>query len=339
MILDDPELFLHHVDFDLRRVFFVKASQDLIDARKSHNFDDIEPRYAFDLESLLEEGNDHDFQPLHFLFMTDFCGSTLLANALGKLTGVSCFYEVRAFAGLAMRKRLLDRNLVARSKGAAGIADWQRVLRLVLFAMSRSGRGDNVIIKEWPPSNYIISDILRCHAGIRAIFIYSDIEDYLNAIFRRHWRREFARRRMVVEFVETELWPTIHEGKESFSDSKVAAAHWFLQQQAFLRIDQAVLPAIRSLHNCELFNHPIETLAAVARHFGIDNRPEEVAGAFAAVSKRHSKSRETPYSMGDRHKEMDLVAKNYKAEIAEGVAQAKMWREAYPIPERLPCRL
>ncbi len=97
MILDDPEFFLHHVDFDQRLVFFVKASQDLIDVRKSHNFDDIEPRYTFDLDSLLEEGNDRDFQPLHFLFMTDFCGSILLANALGKLRGVSCFYEVREF--------------------------------------------------------------------------------------------------------------------------------------------------------------------------------------------------------------------------------------------------
>ena len=339
MILDDPELFLHHVDFDQRLVFFVKASQDLIDGRKSHNFNDIEPKYTIDLDSLLEEGTDRDFKPPHFLFMTDFCGSTLPANALGQLRGVSCFYEVRAFVGLAMQKRLLDRNLVARSRGAAGLEDWQRALRLVLYAMSRSRGDDTVLVKEWPPTNYIISDVLRCHPDIRAIFLYSDIEEYLNAIFRRHWRREFTRRRTVVELVETDLWPTVDEGKESFSDSKVAAAHWFLQQQAFLRIDQAVLPAIRSLHNWELLHHPVETVAAVAKHFGINVRPEETAEAFASVSEKHSKSREKPYSMSERQNEVELVAENYRAEIAEGVAQAKMWREAYPIPERLPCGL
>ena len=80
-----------------------KPVKTLSTARKSHNFNDIEPKYTFDLDSLLEEGTDRDFKPPHFLFMTDFCGSTLLANALGKLRGVSCLYEVRAFVGLAIR--------------------------------------------------------------------------------------------------------------------------------------------------------------------------------------------------------------------------------------------
>jgi hypothetical protein len=339
MILDDPQIFLHHVDFDQRLVHFVKVSQDLIDAQNAHNFDDIEPKYTFDLDRLLEDGNRRDFRPPRFLFMTDFCGSTLLANALGKLRRVTCLYEVRAFAGLAIRKRLLDRNMVARSTGAADIEDWQRVLRLVIFAMSRSGRGDTVIVKEWPPTNYIISDILRCHENVRAIFLYSDIEDYLNAIFRRHWRREFTRRRIVTELAETDLWPMIHESKHSFSDGKIAAAHWFVQQQAFLRIDQAVLSKIRSLHNSEFYNHSAETLAAVACHFGIDIRPEEATGAFASVSNRHSKSREKPYSMIDQKKEVELVAQNYQREITEAVAQAKIWLEVYPIPQRLPWRL
>jgi hypothetical protein len=339
MILDDPQIFLHHVDFDQRLVRFVKVSQNLIDARNAHNFDDIEPKYTFDLDRLLEDGNRGDFKPPHFLFMTDFCGSTLLANALGKLRRVSCLYEVRAFAGLAIRKRLLDRNNVARSTRAADIEDWQRVLRLVIFTMSRSVRGDTVMVKEWPPTNYIISDILRCHENIRGIFFYSDIEDYLNAIFRRHWRREFTRRRMVTELVETDLWPMIHEGKHSFSDGKIAAAHWFVQQQAFLRVDQVVLSKIRSLHNAEFYNRPVETLAAVACHFGIDIRPEEAAGAFASVSNRHSKNREKPYSMTDQKKEAELVAQNYQGEITEAVAQTKIWLQAHPIPQRLPSRL
>ena len=339
MILDDPQIFLHHVDFNQRLVFFVKASQDDIDSREIHDFYDIEPKYPFSLDRLMDDADCRNLKPLHFLFMTDFCGSTLLANALGRLKRVSCLNEVRAFAGLATYKRLLDRNMVARFKGAAGEEDWQRVLRLVTFAMSRSCRGDTVIIKEWTPTNYIISDILRCHEHIRAIFLYSDLEDYLNAIFRQHWRREFTRRRMVIEFLETDLWPMVHEGKATLSDSRIAAAHWFLQQQAFLRIDQTVLSGIRSLHNSELYNHPVETVAAVARHFGMDISMEEATEAFAAVSKQHSKRVDKPYSMGDRQKEMELVAQNYQAEIAEGVAQARIWLQAYPLPQPLPCRL
>jgi hypothetical protein len=271
--------------------------------------------------------------------MTDFCGSTLLANALGRLRGVRCLNEVQAFVGLAIYRRLLDRNMVARFKGAAGFEDWQRILRLVMFAMSRSRKGNTVIIKEWPPTNYIISDVLRCHENIRAIFLYADLEDYLNAIFRQDWRRDFTRRRVVIEFLESDLWPKLHKGKAKFSDSKIAAAHWFLQQQAFLRIDQSVLPRIRSLHNCELYNHPVETVAAVAKHFGIDAEPAEVREAFASVSKRHSKNRDKPYSLRDRKKEIELAARDHQAEIAEGIAQAKTWIKAYPVPQRLPCGL
>ena len=339
MILDDPHVFLHHVDFEQRLVFLVRVSQDLIDTRKAHNFDDVEPKYPFILDSLLEEADCRELKPLHFLFMTDFCGSTLLANALRKFRGVTCLNEVRAFAGLAIRKRLLDRNLVTGPHSAAGVEDWQRVLRLVILAMSRSSRGDTVIVKEWPPANYIISDILRCHEHIRAIFLYSDLEEYLNAVFRRYWRREFTRRRMTTEFLETDLWPMLHEGKEAFSDGKIAAAHWFLQQQSFLGIDPGVLPGIRSLHNSELYDRPVETVMAVARHFGIDITHEEAAEAFASVSTTHSKSRDQLYSMGDRQKDMELIAQTYQAEIAEGVAQARTWQEISPIPRRLPCRL
>ena len=229
--------------------------------------------------------------------------------------------------------------MVARSRGAAGLEDWQRASTLGPLCMSRSRSSDDtVLIKEWPPTNYIISDILRCHRTIRAIFLYSDIEEYLNAIFRRHLAPRVTRRRTVVEFVETDLWPTVDEGKESFSDSKSLRHIGFFSSRRFFA---SIRPCYRPFVLCITGSSqpPVETVAAVARHFGIDVRPEETAEAFASVSERHSKSREKPYSMGDRQKEVELVAENYRAEIAEGVAQAKMWREAYPIPERLPCRL
>jgi hypothetical protein len=131
----------------------------------------------------------------------------------------------------------------------------------------------------------------------------------------------------------------IDQAKHSLSDGKIAAAHWFVQQQAFLHIDQAVLPAIRSLHSSEFYDHPAETVAAIARHFGIDIRPDEAAAAFSSVSNRHSKSRDRPYSMAHREKEMELVAQTCRREITEALTQAKVWLEAYPIPQRLPWSL
>lgn len=336
MILDDPQLFLHHVNFTRRVGVFVKVSQELIDERIAHDFDHIEPKHIFDLDRLLEEGCHWNYRPPHFLFMTDFCGSTLAANALAALRGVRCLYEVRAFAALAIHRRILDRN----KPNTAAIEDWQRVLRLAIGIISRSGGGaDTLLLKEWPPTNYIISDILRSHDDIKAIFLYSGLEDYLNAVFRQHWRRNFTRQRVVTEFAETDLWPMIDAGKHSFSDGQIAAAHWFLQQQAFLRIDEAVLPRVRSLHNSEIYDHPAATLAAMARHFGIETGQDEAERAFASVSNRHSKNREKPYSMAERNRELELAAQSHHREITGAVAQARIWLDAYPIPQRLPWSL
>lgn len=340
MILDDPEMFLHHVDFSRRVAVFVKVTRRLIERHNAHNFDDIEPKYTAGLDQLLPHACVQRFPPPHFLFMTDFCGSTLLANGLRVLRGVNCLYEVRAFANLAIHKRALDRNTGAGPAAAAAIEDWQCVLQMVIAAMARtSDHGDTLIVKEWPPTNYIISDILRCDERIRAIFLYSGLEDYLNAVFRRSWRREFTRRRVVTELVETDLWPAIDENKRLFSDGKIAAAHWLVQQQAFLGLEDALLPRIHSLHSSEWYARPVETLTAIAMHFGIVIEPEEAALAFASVSGRHSKDREKPYGMTHRLREMELTARNHRQEIADAIAEAKIWMEAYRIPAGLPSNL
>ena len=338
MILDDPQMFLHHVDLDRRLVTFVKVGRDLLDGTNRHDFDDIQPKYVVDLESLLEAAARRDFRPPHFLFMTDFCGSTLLANALRKIEGVDCLFEVRAFADLAIRKRLLDRTPDSPAR-TADIEVWQRALQLVILSMAGTGRGNALIIKEWPPSNYIISDILHCHRDISAIFLYAGLDDYLNAVFRRRWRRDFTRRRLTGELVETDLWPMIHEHKRAFSDGAIAAAHWFVQLQMFLRIDPSASPAIRSVHNTEFYNHPAETLAAVARHFGMDMSPETASRAFASVSGRHSKSMDIPYSMADRNREAEEVARRHGREMALAVAQVDKWLDVCPIPQPLPWAL
>jgi hypothetical protein len=331
-------MFLHHVDFDRRLVTFVKVGRELLDATNRHTFDDIEPKYGVDLESLLEAAARRDFRPPHFLFMTDFCGSTLLANALRKIDGIDCLFEVRAFADLAIRKRLLDRA-PASPATTAGLDDWQRALRLVVLSMAGRSRRDALIVKEWPPTNYIISDILCCHGDISAIFLYSELEDYLNAVFRRRWRREFTRLRLVTELVETDLWPMIHEHKRSFSDGETAAAHWFVQQQMYLRIDPSGLPGIRSLNSAEFYHHPAETLAAVARHFGIDITREYAAAAFASVSDRHSKNMDIPYSIAERNRDVERTAQAHGREIAQALVQAEKWLAVCPVPQPLPWAL
>src|SRR5262249_35710816 len=147
-----------------------------IEEQNAHNFDELEPKYTIALDRLLEHDIVRAFRPPHFLFMTDFCGSTLFTPALRALGNVRCLYEIRAFAGFAMHKRSLAGSAAPGSGAADAIADWRRVLQMVIAATSRTcDRADTLIIKEWPPSNYIISEIMRSDDRIRAFFLYSDV--------------------------------------------------------------------------------------------------------------------------------------------------------------------
>jgi hypothetical protein len=337
-VIVDPQMLLHHVDFAGRRVAFVRAGPHVIADRNVHNFD-AEPKHWFHLDELTAAAHASAAEPLHFIFMTDFCGSTLLANALNVLGSVTCLYEVRAFAALAHDKRALDRSLALRSGGPRDAEDWRSALRLAIVTMARTGDGRVVIVKDWPPTNYIISEILRCDAAIRAVFLYSGLEDYLNAVFRRPWRRGFTRRRVLSDLLETDRWPMIDACKLAFTDAQIAAAHWFVAQQAFLGIDDDVLPAIRSLSSEALYSQPIETVAAVARHFGVALGLDEAAAAFASVAGVHSKARGQPYSIAARAEDVRSTADRYSAEISAAVAQATAWRGIYPVPAELPYRL
>jgi hypothetical protein len=340
MILDEPQLFIHDIDFDRRMAVFVKIGRSLIDERNAHNFDDLEPKYAFELDTLLAEDVRSDHEPGHFLFMTDFCGSTLLANALAKMPQVTCLQELRVFAGLALRKRLLDRGMCSSAKGAVALDEWRRVLRLVIGVVFRSARcGEVVLAKEWPPTNYIMSEILRSHEKAKGVFLYSGLEDYLNAIFRQPWRRDFTRRRVLTELVEIDRWPEIDAAKYSLSDGQIAATHWRIQQEAFLQVDHDVIHDIRSLHSADFFDNPVDAIVAVARHFGMKGGRQDATDAYAAVSDRHSKNMERRYSMFERRSEIATTTAAYRREITEAMAFADARLGADSMPRRLPASI
>jgi hypothetical protein len=336
-ILDDPAVVLHHVDFVRRVGVFAKVGRERFDALNAHSFDDISPRFAVGLDRLLDEAEGRDFAAPHFLFMTDFCGSTLVANSLRLIEGITCLYELRVFAALAMRKRILDRRPIEWAGVAAAREDWRRVLRLAVALTARHGPPDGqLIIKEWPLTNYIVSDILDLDTRIRAVFLYSDLEDYLNAVFRRPWRREFTRRRVVGDLIETDLWPTVDVDKSTLSDAGIAATHWFVQQQAFLAVAPGLSERVRSLHSAAVFERPVDSLAAIARHFQIATARESVATAFAAASRQHSKQAGRSYSVAERTREMTAVRRAHRREIDEGATQVGYWLRSYPIPSPLP---
>src|ERR1700733_7264534 len=88
-LLTDPTQFLYEFDFERGRARFVEVTRERCRTRMSRP-----SSYPMELLFSLLASEDRINQgpkPLpvsHYIFMTDFCGSTLLADALGCLEGI-----------------------------------------------------------------------------------------------------------------------------------------------------------------------------------------------------------------------------------------------------------
>jgi len=294
--------------------------------------------YAIPMEELFAYCESAAFggKPLHYLFMTDFCCSTLLARALGSLGGLCCYNEPRALVSLSNEKRRIDFSGGDRYR-------WRRALPVAVRLMSRTYRPDETaLVKEQPLTNYIIEDLLAVSRGGRAIFLYSTLVDYLGAVCRQERRRQYVRHRMQHDFHETRLFEAIAGiDKRSLEDVQLAALHWLTQMYQFLRV-QACLPgeAICTLRSDIFLQDPVGVLEKAADYYGIDPAPGDIHAVVAGeLFRQHSKQAGRVFDAGARQQQVAQAATQHAAEIAAGLEWAGHILERQPVPDTLPAAL
>ena len=208
-------------------------------------------------------------KPVHFVWMTDFCTSTLYARALHAIDGFYVYNENMIFAALAQAKRAI--NFGAAPLGSANLsdADWQKLLRIALFFQAKPFRaGDTVVVKEWPLSNFILPDILAADERAKGIFLYAELEEYLIMALKDPRRRELARDRVSNYFVELHhVAPFDQVDIERLDDSQVIALHWLYLMYLHRSYGLATHPRMRTLHNRLFVEQPTETLTKTAEWF------------------------------------------------------------------------
>jgi hypothetical protein len=338
-IIADPKLFLRAIDVWRRSVEFVAVTPAMLAANAMHTFERLPQALTVDLDAMLEAMPERSWSAssARFIFMTDFCGSTLLWNLLRNLPEVVGIGETYVFANLALAKRNLDALPESPGRQRA-LSDWERALGLALRLISRTERGTQLVVaKEWPLSNYVILDILRAAADTRAIFLYGHPPDYINAVLRQPNRRAMTRKRLSL-LSETARWPEIHLAKHNFSDAQVAAAHWFVQQQLFLAAHAAALQ-LRSLSARLFFADQVLWAHAAATHLGLSAQLEGLRQLHFRLGSHHSKAADIAYTDSDRLAASRLAETRYGDEIAAGVRQIEVWQQKYSIPQMLPLPL
>ena len=255
--------------------------------------------------------------PLHFLFHSAFCGSTLLVRALD-----------RAGAAMGLSEPVILNDVVGFRRRGAAPRDVARVADVATRLLARPfAPGEAVVVKPSNVINPLAELLLALRQDARAVFLYAPLETFLLSVARkglecRLWARELADGYLTEGF----LAPLGIAPADLFrqSDLQVAAVGWLAQHRHFAALAAKLGPGrLRTLDADRMTADPATAIAAAVVHYrlGLDEREvgEIVSGpAFT----RHSKSGAT-YSPEARREDYAAA----RAAYGEEVGQVMVWAE------------
>lgn len=256
--------------------------------------------------------------PLHFVFHSAFCGSTMLARAFdmpGIAMGLSEPVILNDVVGF--RRRGAPPGAVARLADAA--------TRLLARPF---GAGEAVIVKPSNIVNPLAELLMALRADARAVFLHAPLEAFLISVVRkglacRLWVRELAEGYLIEQYLAP-LGITANDLLRQ-TDLQVAAVGWLAQHARFATLAGKLGPdRLRTLDVDRLTSDPAGTIGGVAAHFGLSPGADRIAAvASGPAFSRHSKSGET-YSADARTGDYAAA----RAAHGEEIGQVLAWAEA-----------
>jgi hypothetical protein len=264
--------------------------------------------------------------PLHFIFHTSFCGSSLLARALEKPGIATSMREPAIFSNLD--KGAVDRNDQANANR----------LELVLRLLERPfSPGEAVVVKQTSFANRLLDQTLRARGESRAVLLYSDLETYLVALLKRGLKGRIWGRRLFTTLARWSPFKLDLAADEmlELTDMQVAALAWLLQIYHFDGVAKAFGPRAMLLDSNDMFAAPAKSLYQVMTFLDLDVT-EQAAVDIAAgpIFAKHSKFSDRDYDVEDRRRDMELVGNVNAEELAMVTKWIKLFAEHHRAPLR-----
>ena len=246
--------------------------------------------------------------PLHFIWHTSFCCSTLLAKAL-EIAGRT----------VSLREPDVLINLANRFVRSEDSANRQR-LKLVLDLLARPyAPGETVIVKPTNFANRLVAPTLAANPAGRAILLYSELPTLLLSLAKKGMAGRIWGRRL---YAHLAAWTKLDFGfsaADTFqqTDLQIAGLTWLMQIDHFARIGREFGPArVMTIDSARFMADKEATLTAAAAWFGLDLTPARCAEIAAGpVFSRHSKFAQRDYSIEAREAEHAAAIAAYGEEI------------------------
>lgn len=279
----DPEWLPHRIDPAAGMLQFLHIPRS--DLAAPQFLADRTPATAAD-EAFLPLGRlagvEPETGPLHFVFHTAFCRSTLLVRALD-IPGVA--------AGLSEPGILVSLT----NMGEAGRALVAPMLDLLSrpHPAAEGEREAAVVVKPTNHANRLIPALLDARPDARAVLMTNPLPAFLAAVVRKGMMGRRWGRRLYLELMGYAGMDLGMDAREQFSmtDLQAAGLAWFLNQRYFAMLLDRYPERLRTLDGDVFDARRADTIAAIA---GLFDLPLDAARAarvaegpvFATHSKR-----------------------------------------------------
>jgi len=326
-----PEWLAHRFDEAADAIHFVNAPRDLR-RRVPFLIDEHLPGAAAPVPVGRREamGAAPPAAPVHFIFHSAYCCSTLLAAVLD-IPGVATSYK---------EPQILNDMVGWRHRGAPPprVAE---VLDNSLRLLSRPFEaGEACILKPSNLVNGLIDAMLKLRPDARCVLLHAPLPDFVTSVARkgmagRLWVRELLSRQLAEGFVDLGFEPRdylLH------TDLQAAAVGWLAQQAQFARLARTWPDRVRTLNSELMVDRPRDAVGRCAQWFGLPLDEARLGAVVAEQFGRNSKDG-TRFAPGQR-----AAARREGAALhAEEIDRVLLWAEAVArtaeVPMNLACPL
>jgi hypothetical protein len=265
--------------------------------------------------------------PIHFVFHSGFCCSTLFAQCLDQRGLATAFSEP-----------MILNDIVGWRKRGAPPVEVGRLLDDALAFLARPFDGDQAAVVK--PST-VVNGLAPAMTGIRpdarAIVMHAPLDDFITSIAKKGLEGRLWVRELFLNMRRDGLIGGLGFSDEQFfgqTDLQIAGATWLAQQSLFGDLMNRFPERVRSLESTAFLDRPATAIEAGAKWLGLALTPDHIRAAEQGPLSRNSKDRKR-YNRGAREAEYKAARAAYGDEIDKVAVWARAVADSAGLPIKL----
>lgn len=270
--------------------------------------------------------------PLHFIFHSGLCCSTLMARALDWDGSV-----------MSLKEPIILGDVVRYNLAGAGAEETRKALDDAMSLLARPFEpGEALVVKSDSLSIRFAEAMLERRPDSQVLCLYAPLPVFLNSLAQKGlWGRLWGRK-LLIGLLDARVSGLGFSNEDYFAqtDLQAAACAWLSFHQYFARLIARFGPdRVRTVDSETFAGAPEDTLLALSDHFRLNLGAEKVRAIVdGPVFKRHAKTGE-PYDLSQRASQIGAAKGADTEEIAYVAEWAAKVAEALGFPFELGARL